>query len=105
MEKRKRNKKTLKYTEEELDATLDKLLIERGEHPERVRNSLYGEERKLAKDLVIAITKEKYKWLFNQWEDSSDRYMEAEKFILDIKWYELLFTNKRLRFLKSRDKI
>lgn len=42
----------MKYTEEDLDKALDKLLIERGEHPTRVRNPIYGEERDLAKKLV-----------------------------------------------------
>ena len=36
----------------DLDELLDGLLINRGEHPSRVRNPLYGEERQLAKDLV-----------------------------------------------------
>lgn len=46
----------MNYTEEDLDKALDKLLIERGEHPTRVRNPLYGEERNLAKDLVKLFT-------------------------------------------------
>jgi len=39
----------------DLDQLLDQLLIARGEHPSRVRNPLYGEERKLAKDLVALV--------------------------------------------------
>lgn len=42
----------MNYTEEDLDKALDELLIQRGEHPTRVRNPLYGEERELAKSLV-----------------------------------------------------
>jgi hypothetical protein len=42
----------MNYSEEDLDKALDKLLIERGEHPTRVRNPLYGEERDLAKRLL-----------------------------------------------------
>lgn len=38
--------------ESQIDEALDKLMIIRGEHPSRVRNPLYGEERQLAKDLV-----------------------------------------------------
>ena len=38
--------------ESQIESALDKLMIIRGEHPTRVRNPLYGEERQLAKDLV-----------------------------------------------------
>jgi hypothetical protein len=38
--------------ESQIESALDKLLIIRGEHPARVRNPLYGEERQLAIDLV-----------------------------------------------------
>lgn len=38
--------------ESKIEDALDKLMIIRGEHPTRVRNPLYGEERQLAKDLV-----------------------------------------------------
>ncbi len=38
--------------ESEIETVLDKLMIIRGEHPTRVRNPIYGEERQLAKDLV-----------------------------------------------------
>lgn len=36
----------------QIETALDKLMIIRGEHPTKVRNPLYGEERQLAKDLV-----------------------------------------------------
>jgi len=36
----------------QIDVVLDKLLIMRGEHKSRVRNPIYGEERRLAVDLV-----------------------------------------------------
>jgi hypothetical protein len=35
-------------TAEEIEKALDELMIARGEHPTRVRNPLYGEERELA---------------------------------------------------------
>ena len=35
-----------------IESTIDTLLIKRGEHPDRVRNPLYGEERELAKALL-----------------------------------------------------
>lgn len=34
------------------DTVIDELLIQRGEHPTRVRNLVYDEERELAKDFV-----------------------------------------------------
>jgi hypothetical protein len=43
--------------EEQLDIMLDKLLIEQGIHPARVRHCLHGEERQLAKDLVKEVIK------------------------------------------------
>jgi len=38
--------------ESQIETALDKLMIIRGEHPTRVRNPIYDEERQLAKDLV-----------------------------------------------------
>jgi hypothetical protein len=38
--------------ESQIEESIDKLLIQRGEHPTRVRNPYYGEERQLAKDLL-----------------------------------------------------
>ena len=46
------NEPEITLTEEGLDKALDELLIERGEHPSKVRCPLYGEERDLAKRLV-----------------------------------------------------
>ena len=47
-------------------------------------------------------------WLINKCEKCSDRYIEAENFILEIaemKWYQRIFLNKKiLKFLKSREK-
>jgi len=40
-----------------IDVLLDKFLIERGEHPTRVRNPIYGEERDLAKKCYQSATK------------------------------------------------
>lgn len=49
---------------EAVECLIDELLIARGEHPSRVRNPLYGEERRLAKDLL-------------------DKYLEAVKVMED----------------------
>lgn len=47
-------------------------------------------------------------WLTKKVEDCSERYIEAEKFIIEIsqmKWYQRVFLmGKILRFLKSRSK-
>ena len=47
-------------------------------------------------------------WLMNKTEKCSERYVEAEKFILEIaemKWYQRLFCSKKImNFLMSRDK-
>ena len=43
--------------EDDVESIIDSLLIERGEHPTRVRNAIYGEERKLAKDTYKTATK------------------------------------------------
>lgn len=47
-------------------------------------------------------------WLMNKTEQCSERYMEAEKFILELaemKWYQrMLCFDKILMFLKSRVK-
>ena len=48
-------------------------------------------------------------WLLSKYENASDRYMEAEDFILEIaevKWYKRIFIfNKVMNFLNSRKKI
>jgi len=48
-------------------------------------------------------------WLLSKYENASDRYMEAESFILEIaemKWYQRIFIfNKIMNFLNSRKKI
>jgi hypothetical protein len=47
-------------------------------------------------------------WLMNKTEQCSERYMEAEKFLLEIasaKWYQRLFCSRKiLKFLMSRSK-
>tara|TARA_R110000868_G_C10920160_1_gene765603 strand:+ start:29 stop:271 length:243 start_codon:yes stop_codon:yes gene_type:complete len=47
-------------------------------------------------------------WLLSKYENASDRYMEAEDFILQIaemKWYQRIFClHKILIFLDSRSK-
>jgi hypothetical protein len=53
-------------------------------------------------------TKNDLNWLMKKTEDCSERYMEAEQFILEIasmKWYHRFFLLKKiLRFLESRNK-
>ena len=53
-------------------------------------------------------TKIDLNWLIKKTEDCSERYMEAEKLILEIaemKWYQRVFLwRKILRFLNSRSK-
>jgi hypothetical protein len=47
-------------------------------------------------------------WLMKKVDDCSERYIEAEKFIIEIsqmKWHQRIFLmGKILRFLKSRSK-
>ena len=45
-------------SEDEIETMIDNLLIERGEHPSRVRGCLYGEERETAKKLAIQLITE-----------------------------------------------
>ena len=53
-------------------------------------------------------TKADLNWLMKKTEDCSERYMEAEKLLLEIaemKWYQRVFLwRKILRFLNSRSK-
>ena len=50
----------------------------------------------------------KLTWLLSKYENASDRYMEAENFILEIAemtWYKRIFcVPKIIRFLDSRSK-
>jgi hypothetical protein len=50
----------------------------------------------------------KLTWLLSKYENASDRYMEAENFILEIaymKWYQRIFCFKKIMtFLNSRSK-
>jgi hypothetical protein len=52
--------------------------------------------------------KKELNWLMNKMENCSDRYMEAEKFLIELaqlKWYQKFFlTRKIIRFLDSRKK-
>lgn len=47
-------------------------------------------------------------WLIKKTEQCSERYIEAEKFILELaemKWYQKMFClNKILKFIESRKK-
>lgn len=53
------------------------------------------------------ITKEGLQWLLNKYDNCSDRYIEAERFIMEIAempWYKRMFlTNKIIKFLESVD--
>lgn len=46
-------------------------------------------------------------WLLTKLEHSSDRYIEAESFIIELsemKWYQRIFISKKIiRFLQSRE--
>jgi len=53
-------------------------------------------------------TKADLNWLMSKMECTSERYMEAERMIIEIiemPWWKRLFCGRKLlRFLKSRDK-
>ena len=80
-----------------IDVLLDKFLIERGEHPTRVRNPIYGEERELAKKCYQAATKvyseeDMYKTCFTLWH-TSEMFRNAN----DLSdWY-----NKHIKRIKQ----
>lgn len=43
--------------------------------------------------------------LFNKNEKLTERYIEAEKFILDLNWIQRIFCYRKInRFIKSRSK-
>ena len=52
--------------------------------------------------------KSEINWLMDKVEKSTDRYIDAEKLLLDIldmPWYKKIFSGKKiLSFLKSRNK-
>jgi len=56
--------------EEQIDTFIDLYMVERGDHPTRLRNPIYGEERELCKKVALAMielikdekSKEKTKW-------------------------------------------
>jgi len=54
---------------ENLDKIIDELMIERGEHPSRVRNPIYGEERELAKNTVFRLLRRSKLTMIIQSED------------------------------------
>lgn len=42
-------------------------------------------------------------WLMARCETSTERYIEAEEFILNLKWWERLFISRKIdNFIKSR---
>ena len=57
---------------------------------------------------IVRIRKSDLDWLINKTEQYTDRFIEAENFIIELyemKWYERIFCfNKILNFLKSRKK-
>ena len=48
-------------------------------------------------------TKKIEEFSLNKMEELTERYIEAEKFIMDLNWFERLFCSRKIRkFLKSR---
>ena len=44
-------------------------------------------------------------WLMDRSEKCSERYIEAEQFIVNLKWYEKIFISRKIiKFLKTREK-
>jgi len=41
--------------EEQIDTFIDLYMVERGDHPTRLRNPIYGEERELCKKVALAM--------------------------------------------------
>lgn len=52
--------------------------------------------------------KANFNWLMTEYENNTDRYIEAEKFIMELhnmNWLQRLFSSRKiLKFLKSREK-
>ena len=57
---------------------------------------------------VKSYPKTELSWLMNKTEQYSERYIEAERFILELaemKWYQRIFCSRKImNFLMSRDK-
>jgi len=48
-------------------------------------------------------TEKMSEYSLNKIEELTERYIEAEQFIMNLKWYERLFCSKKIiKFLKSR---
>ena len=48
-------------------------------------------------------TKKIAEFSLNKMEELTERYIEAEKFIMELNWFERLFCSRKIRrFLKSR---
>lgn len=48
-------------------------------------------------------TKKNAEFSLNKMEELTERYIEAEKFIMELNWLERLFCSRKIRkFLKSR---
>lgn len=64
--------------------------------------------KRTVKNYIMEVQKSDLEWLLNKTEKCSERYMEAEKFILELlemRWYRRIFCfGKLLKFLKSRSK-
>lgn len=57
------------------------------------------------KIILERLRKQDLNWLMSRYEQCSDRYMEAEKFIMDLNWIERLFCSRKIKkFLQSREK-
>lgn len=63
----------MKITEEQIDTFIDLYMIDRGDHPSRLKHAIYGEERQLAKKVAYAVAellemdKEKVLLNFMKW--------------------------------------
>lgn len=86
------NDKTSKMEDIELEIQLRELIIEYHEKNIKNLNDLYQ-------------LKTEFNRLFNKYEKTINRYIEAEQFILELNWFERLFCRRKiLNFLNSRKK-
>ena len=71
----------------------------KNDHMELLQSAIKNQE---------TIKKEKMDWVMTRYEDTNNRYIEAEQFIIELSnmsWYKRLFLNRKiLKFLQSRNK-
>ena len=57
----------------------------------------------LVKNYNMENTKKIAEFSLNQMEQLTERYTDAEKFIMELNWFERLFCSRKItKFLKSR---